>query len=81
MLLVVRATLIALSLLGLGAFSLGASSSALACDVETVEVSVPMAPSAIFVDGVKVGTEIAAMPKNAPQRVGRCSSGRCIVTY
>lgn len=51
-------------------------------DTETVRVATPAAPSAVYVDGVKVGSELAMLPKQAPAR-GRCTSSGCtiIVTY
>lgn len=55
---------------------------AAARDAETVTVRA--APSAVYVDGVKVGSEIAMLPKQAPVRSGgRCTSSGCtiIVTY
>lgn len=55
---------------------------AAARDGEMVRVSGPAAPSAIVVDGVKVGAELVTLPKQAPQRT-RCTSSGCtiVVTY
>ncbi len=40
-------------------------------------------PAAIYVDGVKIGAELPALPKQLPVRAGRCTSSGCtlIVTY
>lgn len=63
---------------------LAASSSALARAEapETLRVE-PPGPAAIYVDGVKIGAELPALPKQAPVRAGRCTSSGCtlIVTY
>ncbi|MCB9598419.1 MAG: hypothetical protein H6719_37240 [Sandaracinaceae bacterium] len=59
------------------------ASSALASDADAVARVAPSAPSAVYVDGVKVGAELAEMPKQAQVRTGRCSGSGCtlILTY
>ena len=59
------------------------ASSALASDgPRTLTVS-PSAPSAVFVDGVKVGAESIRLPKQQGVRAGRCSGSGCtlVITY